>query len=175
MTPERARELLAVERQRIERALADAQDPTVEDELSNDDPADHGTELYERELVLGTELRAQIWTLAVKGTRQLPDRTMLLTSINAVDDAFTSRTIAIGTHIPSIVIIFLISIVLVGAMLIGTVLGLPDHRQWTERLLIAGLLSFIVFIILDVEYPRLGVPLLRRSDAMLVELRKSMD
>src|SRR5262245_30253448 len=59
MTPERARELLAVERQRIERALADAQDPTVEDELSNDDPADHGTELYERELEDGLREQAR--------------------------------------------------------------------------------------------------------------------
>ena len=65
MTPERAQELLAAERARIERALADLQDTTAEDDLSSiEDSADHGSELYERELEgglrdqLGRELEA---------------------------------------------------------------------------------------------------------------------
>ena len=51
MTPERARELLAAERERIERSLADLGEPVGTDELSTlDDPADQGSVLYEREL-----------------------------------------------------------------------------------------------------------------------------
>jgi DnaK suppressor protein len=54
MTPERARELLAAERERIERALADLREPIGSDELSTlDNPADQGTVLYERELEEG--------------------------------------------------------------------------------------------------------------------------
>jgi DnaK suppressor protein len=54
MTPERARELLSVERERIERALADLGEPVGTDELATiDDPADQGSELYERELEEG--------------------------------------------------------------------------------------------------------------------------
>jgi DnaK suppressor protein len=59
MTPERAQELLAAERVRIERALGDLQDTTVEDDLSSlDGTADHGSELFERELEDG--LRQQL-------------------------------------------------------------------------------------------------------------------
>jgi RNA polymerase-binding transcription factor len=58
MNAERAQELLAAERQRIERALADLQDPTLEDDTSTEEAADHGTDLYERELEDG--LRAQL-------------------------------------------------------------------------------------------------------------------
>ena len=58
MNAERAQELLAAERQRIERALTDLQDPTVEEDLATEEPADHGTDLYERELEDG--LRAQL-------------------------------------------------------------------------------------------------------------------
>jgi DnaK suppressor protein len=59
MIPERAQELLAAERRRIERALGDLQDSTVEDDLStSEDTADHGSELYERELEDG--LRQQL-------------------------------------------------------------------------------------------------------------------
>ena len=51
MTPERARELLAAERERIERAFAELREPIGDDELTTlDNPADQGSELYEREL-----------------------------------------------------------------------------------------------------------------------------
>ena len=54
MTPERARELLAAERERIERSLADLGEPVGTDELSTlDNPADQGSVLYERELEEG--------------------------------------------------------------------------------------------------------------------------
>jgi RNA polymerase-binding transcription factor len=54
MGPERARELLAAERQRIERALADLGEPIGDDELSTlDDPAAEATVLSERELEEG--------------------------------------------------------------------------------------------------------------------------
>jgi DnaK suppressor protein len=54
MTPERARELLAGERQRIERAFAELREPVGEDELTTlDNPADQGSELAERELEEG--------------------------------------------------------------------------------------------------------------------------
>ncbi len=54
MSPERARELLAAERERIQQALADLGEPIGEDELTTlDNPADQGSELYERELEEG--------------------------------------------------------------------------------------------------------------------------
>jgi DnaK suppressor protein len=53
MTPERAQELLAAERRRIERSLAELGEPLDDDEPGTDDPADHASELYERELEEG--------------------------------------------------------------------------------------------------------------------------
>jgi DnaK suppressor protein len=61
MDTERARELLARERARIERELADLRSDAGDDELSHVDqhPADEGTELFERERDAGVaqELR----------------------------------------------------------------------------------------------------------------------
>ncbi len=54
MAPERAKELLAAERRRIERALAELGEPIGTDELTTlDNPADQGSVLYERELEEG--------------------------------------------------------------------------------------------------------------------------
>lgn len=63
---ERARELLAAERSRIVRALADLGEPVGTDELSTlDNPADQGTVLSERELEEGLleQLRRELEAL----------------------------------------------------------------------------------------------------------------
>ena len=63
MDEARARELLARERQRIERSLVDL-DPAPDEELSHVDqhPADAGSELFEteREAGLATQLREEL-------------------------------------------------------------------------------------------------------------------
>jgi RNA polymerase-binding transcription factor len=66
MSPERARELLRRERERVERALAELRPASAGDEPADDDeqPADLGTETFDRELDeslairLGDELAA---------------------------------------------------------------------------------------------------------------------
>jgi len=66
MSPERAQELLAAERARIERSLADLGEPIGTDELSTlDNPADQGTVLSERELEEGllAQLRRELEAL----------------------------------------------------------------------------------------------------------------
>ena len=66
MSPERAQELLAAERSRIERSLADLGEPIGTDELSTlDNPADQGTVLSERELEEGllSQLRRELEAL----------------------------------------------------------------------------------------------------------------
>jgi DnaK suppressor protein len=66
MSPERAQELLAAERSRIERSLADLGEPIGTDELSTlDNPADQGTVLAERELEAGLleQLRRELSAL----------------------------------------------------------------------------------------------------------------
>ena len=66
MSPERAQELLAAERSRIERSLAHLGEPLGTDELSTlDNPADQGTVLSERELEEGllAQLRRELEAL----------------------------------------------------------------------------------------------------------------
>ena len=64
MDDARARELLAAERERIERSLADRESPTPGDELADYDQhlGDQGSELYEaeRESGLADQLREEL-------------------------------------------------------------------------------------------------------------------
>jgi hypothetical protein len=68
---------------------------------------------------------------------------------------------------------FLFGTVLIGSMLIGTMLACAGSRQWFYRLVIAAVLAFIVYAIVDMEFPRLGAfNLLKDADALIVSLRK---
>jgi RNA polymerase-binding transcription factor DksA len=92
MDETRARELLARERRRVERALAEAATPDDTDELSvlDQHPGDYGTELFERELEprLADRFRAELdaieraekrladgtYGLSVESGRPIPDK-----------------------------------------------------------------------------------------------------
>jgi DnaK suppressor protein len=68
--PERARELLAVERERIERALAGLAHADSGELSDQDEPADVGSELYQDELDEGLEERLREELAAVERAEQ---------------------------------------------------------------------------------------------------------
>jgi len=129
---------------------------------------------YRRQLESGAELRKQVWALAVDATTVSANRTLLLTALNAVGDTAATRTLSLGTHLTTNILVCLMGIVLIGSLLIGTMLGGPGNRRWFDRFIIAVVFAWIVYTIMDMEYPRLGTQLLERADAMLLELRKSV-
>jgi hypothetical protein len=132
---------------------------------------------YRHQLEVSAELLRQIWALAVEATpvSRSQDRMLFLPAINAMSDGASARTLSLSAHLAPAVFVFLFGTVLIGSMLIGTMLACTGSRQWFYRLVIAAVLSLIVYAILDMEYPRLGAfNLLKDADAMLVTLRKFM-
>jgi hypothetical protein len=92
-----------------------------------------------------------------------------------VGDGASAWTIAVSTHLPPAILAFLFGTVLIGSMLIGTMLACAGKRHWFYRLVIAAVLSSVVYAIVDMEYPRLGAfNLLKDADTLLVNLRRSM-
>jgi hypothetical protein len=130
---------------------------------------------YQQQVENGNELVKEMWSLAVKGTTVTVNRPLLLTAVNAVSDSAAARKLSLGTHLPGAVLAFLLGIVLLGSMLIGMTVGGPGVRLWFDRVVAAAVLSLIVYAIMDMEYPRLGTKLLEKADAMLIDLRHSMD
>jgi hypothetical protein len=130
---------------------------------------------YDREVELSSRLFVELWSLAVAGTSPSVNRALLLEALSTVRDTATTRTLAMNTHLPTAIYLFLFGIVLIGALLIGGVLAQASGPLWYYRIIVAAVLSWTVFAIMDMEYPRLGAfQLLRNADALLVELRKSM-
>jgi DnaK suppressor protein len=80
MEPDRARELLAAERERIERVLPGLRREDVGELADQDEPADQASDLYENELDEGlaeqraeARLAAGTYGLSVESGRPIPD------------------------------------------------------------------------------------------------------
>jgi hypothetical protein len=131
---------------------------------------------YDREVQISSDLFHQLWSTAITGTRPTSvERTMFLGALSSMRDTATARTLAMNTHLPPAIHVFLFGIVLVGALLVGGVLAQARQPLWFYRVVIAAVLAWTLYAIMDMEYPRLGAfQLLRNADALLLELRKSM-
>lgn len=136
-----------------------------------------GLSEYRRQLEVSTELLRQIWAQAVEATpdSRPQNRMLFLPAVNAMSDGASARTLSLSTHLPPAIFVFLFGTVLIGSLLIGSMLACGGRRQWFYRILIAAVLTSIVYAIVDMEYPRLGAfNLLKDADALLVSLRKGM-
>jgi hypothetical protein len=68
----------------------------------------------------------------------------------------------------------LAALCLVGAMLVGHGASRSAERHWFYPLMFAGIMAATVYVIVDIEYPRLGLIRVDAADQILLDLRKSM-
>jgi len=124
-----------------------------------------------------TELQASIWRAAVAACAA-GDRPqmvgLVLPAITAMSDLTTRRTMAARMHPPAIVFVMLFVVALVSALLAGYGLGAGKRRNWIHVLGFAVTLALVVYVVLDVEYPRLGLIQVSDFDQALVALRARM-
>lgn len=129
------------------------------------------------ELNRSMELQRQIWELAVNtsrepGTPQAP--MLLLPALNAMFDIVTTRTEAIRIHPPVIIFVMLGTLTLACSLFAGYDMGNQPRFKPLHSVIFATVLAVTVYVIVDLEYPRLGLIQMTDSDQALVDLRKSM-
>jgi hypothetical protein len=129
------------------------------------------------ELERSTSLQNEIWSQAVAGCRAdaPPSAAMLLLpALNEMIDITTVRTVAAQTHTPAIVFAILTALALASSLLAGHNMAGSGTRSWLHMLAFAATMAMTLYVILDLEFPRLGLIRLNTFDNVLVELRKSM-
>jgi hypothetical protein len=127
------------------------------------------------EFARSQNLQAEIWAGAVAASRAIlpqPAAMLLLPALNQMIDITTTRAVAMQIHPPSIVFVMLIVLALLSALLAGYSMAGSSNRM--HMLVFAAILAITVYVILDLEYPRLGLIRLDAADQLLVEVRQSM-
>jgi CDP-diglyceride synthetase len=120
-------------------------------------------------------LQREIWSASLEAAREAPQATMLLLpAINAMIDVTTARTMALQTHPPLIVFAMLGFLALACALLAGYGMAGSRSRSVLHVLGFATILTVTVYVILDYEFPRVGIIRLDSADQLLVDVRSSM-
>ena len=123
------------------------------------------------------QTQSEIWSQAVAATRDAtsPQPTMLLLpALNQMIDITTTQIMAGRMHPPIVVFLMLGILALACSLLAGYDMPGGKRRSWIHTLAFAGIMGISVYVILDMEFPRLGLIRIDSFDQVLVDVRQSM-
>jgi hypothetical protein len=125
-----------------------------------------------------TQLQSKIWAGAIsacKAPQPGPICVSLLPALNDMIDITTTRTTAMENHPPRVVFIMLIAVALVCAMLAGYDQAEAETRNWLHIAGFALIMTITRYVIVDLEYPRIGFIRIDSADHLLLDLRQTMN
>ncbi|KIH81224.1 hypothetical protein [Pseudomonas batumici] len=123
-------------------------------------------------------LQADIWKQAIAALPQMPTPALgsnVLQALNQMIDITTTRAVAQQTHPPLIIYLMLIALTQVSALFIGYGMAGTATRNWLHSLGYALVMVCVLYVILDFEFPRIGLIRVDYFDQIMLDLRKSMD
>jgi len=115
---------------------------------------------FKAALARSATLQQKIWQDAVAAGARADARpavnTVLLPALNEMIDITATRALAMLMHPPLAIYAMLFGLVLIGAVLIGFGMG-PGRRNWLQMVSFAVTMAITLYLIVDLEYPRLGL------------------
>ena len=132
----------------------------------------------EAKLAEAAALQETIWAKALAAGRR-PDATapatmLVLPALNEMIDITTTRHVATQNHPPLVIYLLLAGLSLVGSLLVGYGMSENKRQSWLHTTAFAIVLSLTTYVIVDLEFPRVGLIRVDAADQVLVDLRKSM-
>ena len=130
------------------------------------------------ELAQATGLQNELWKEAVAACRDSGSSSasmLLLPALNQMIDITTTRTMAARTHAPLTVYAMLGLLVLAGSLLAGYSMASGKTHNWFHNFAFALIMALAIYVILDFEFPRVGLIRLNAFDQALVDVRHSMN
>src|SRR5262249_157546 len=124
-----------------------------------------------------TALQETIWSQAAAASRDAGDprvATLLLPALNDMIDLSTTAAVARDTHPPAIVYAVLALMALTSALLAGYGLAETAVRPWLPIACFATMLAVTIYVIVDLEFPRIGFIRIDAFDRLFVDVRASM-
>jgi hypothetical protein len=130
------------------------------------------------EVARSHELQSVIWAQAVTALRspqvRLGTDLLVLPPLNSMFDISTVRLTATQIHPPLAIYVMLIGLALASALLAGYQTAGEKAYDWVHQVGFATIVALTVYIILDIEYPRMGLIRIDAIDHLLVDVRAGM-
>ena len=108
------------------------------------------------------------------GRCNVPSRHAPAPAINEMIDITSTRAMARMSHPPVVVFVMLGLLELIGALLVGYATSANKDRSWLHTTLFAAILAMTFSVIVDLEFPRLGLIQVTAADQILIDVGKIM-
>jgi len=126
---------------------------------------------------IATKLQQEIWTETIAALAAAPPNAtfVILPPLNQMIDVATSRAIAARTHTPALIMAMLLVLGFVCSLLAGYVIVGSQPRQVGLHLVaFALMMTFTIYAIFDLDYPRFGLIRLDFADQALFDVLAGM-
>jgi hypothetical protein len=123
------------------------------------------------------ELKNKIWDATVAACPQASYLPACSLALPALATAFEVARLRIGAsekHPPQIIYVMLFGLGLAGSLLAGFGMAAAKARSWIHMVTFSATLAVTLYIITDMEYPRLGLIRIDAFDHFLAEAREQM-
>lgn len=122
----------------------------------------------------------QLWKQVVRAVEntEYPQKLVASQILPQLSDMFTAsdnQRLSIKIHPPIIIFQALIILCMIGSLIAGYNLGIQNQRDWLLTLVFVVLMTGAIYIILSLEYPRLGKISLSNFESEFISLRKSFE
>jgi hypothetical protein len=134
-------------------------------------------ETVRQRLAESQELQNEIWqksVVAAARTGNTAASMLLLPALNAMIDITTTRISATENHPPNVIFAMLGVIALATSLMAGFEMAGSQRRSWLHIASYALIFALSVYVILDLEYPRMGLIRVDSFDHYLVDVRNTM-
>jgi hypothetical protein len=128
-------------------------------------------------LARANALQGEIWSRTLAACQGEAGQRLVvpvLGPLNQMFDIATVRNEILYLHPPGIIFAMIGLLSMIGSMLAGYGMAGSKRRSWLHLIGFAAILSFTVYVILDLETPRAGWIQVDAADRVLIELRASM-
>jgi hypothetical protein len=128
------------------------------------------------ELTNTYKLQDEIWNNAIAACREpctQAARMLLFPALNQMFDSMGTRLDATQNHPPMVIYLLLVALCLIAALLAGYGMAEKRERSWFHILVFSLTLALAVYVIIDLEFPRVGLIQITSGDQTLIHLRHS--
>ena len=132
----------------------------------------------EKKVAAHNAIGDEIWKAVVRAVEDTayPQKLVAAQILPQLSDMFTAsenQRLTSKFHPPPIIIQALVGLAFIGSLIAGYNMGIEKSRDWLLTIIFVLLMSGTIYVIMGLEYPRLGKDKLENFDVELVTLRKS--
>jgi hypothetical protein len=129
---------------------------------------------FARSSVLKTDIQNQAVAACRNPNTQSIATFVLLPAISEWITNSTNRFVAANTHPPFAIYAVLVGLALVSSLIAGYGMAEAKRRSWLHIIVFAAVITVTIYVIIDLEFPRIGIIRINATDRLLVDLRKKM-